>query len=246
MSLTMTKAEGVTVFTVTSNPKSKWPLLCQLLGTLCWSPVCSVSQSLKQKIGRTHTVLGTLQILVGLMNVAFGCIFRSVGSFSYWPLLDSCFWLGAGFIAAGIVCILAEKFPSSCLLSFTILVNLVSVGLAITATVFYSVDLVWLPQRSECDQSYLYGNGYGYYRTTPSPEKKTLTEDCERKEYIVKLVNRGLDILLIVLAVLQLCVTVSSCVLILKTLCKKKKGDDMEDPELHKPLVEEVLSNPAC
>ncbi|KAL7840152.1 hypothetical protein AOLI_G00254750 [Acnodon oligacanthus] len=246
MSLTMTKSDGVTVFTVTSNPKSKWPLICQLLATLCYSPVCSVSQSLKQKMGRTHTALGTLQILVGLMNVGFGCIYRSLGYY-YSPLWDGCFWLGAVFIAAGIVCILAEKFPSSCLLSFSVLVNLVSAALAITATVLYSVDLARLPGLSNCNRrGYSYGYEYGYYSTTPSPDKKTLIENCERNQYIVKMVYGGLEILMIVLAVLQLCVTISSCALILKTLCKKKKGGEMEDPELHKPLVEEVLSNPTC
>uniref|UniRef100_A0AAR2KZT8 Transmembrane protein 176l.2 n=1 Tax=Pygocentrus nattereri TaxID=42514 RepID=A0AAR2KZT8_PYGNA len=244
MSLMISRAEGVTVFTVTSNPKSKWPLLCQLLGTLCYSPVCSVSQSLKQKMGRTHTVLGTLQILVGLMNVGFGCIFRNVGSFSS-PLWNGCFWLGAVFIVAGIVCILAEKFPSSCLLSLMGLVNLVSAALAITATVFYSIDLVQLPGRYNCKQrGYSHGYGYGYEYTTPS-QMKDLMENCEHNQHIFKMVYGGLDILLIVLAVLQLCVTVSSCVLILKTLCKKKKGDEMEDPELRQPLVEEDLSSSA-
>ncbi|XP_036414552.1 transmembrane protein 176B-like [Colossoma macropomum] len=237
MSLTMSKAEGVTVFTVTSNPKSKWPLICQLLGMMCCSPICFVSQSMKQNMGRTHTALGTLQILVGLMNVAFGCIFRNVGYY-YSLLWDGCFWLGAVFIAAGIVCILAEKFPSSCLLSFTVLVNLVSAALAITATVFYSIDLAWVSRRSNCSQ-----RGYYDYGTTPSPQKKDLIKNCERNQHIFKIVYGGLDILMIVLALLLLCVTISSCVLILKTLCKKKKGDEMEDPELHQPLVEE---DPAC
>ncbi|KAL7835978.1 hypothetical protein SRHO_G00283250 [Serrasalmus rhombeus] len=205
MSLTTTTAEGVTTFTVTSNPKSKWPLLCQLLGNLCYSPVCSVSQSLKQKMGRTHTVLG--------------------------------------FIVAGIVCILAEKFPSSCLLSLTGLVNLVSAALAITATVFYSIDLGRLPGRYNCNQRG-YSYGYGYENTTAS-QIKYLMENCEHNQHIFKMVYGGLEILLIVLAVLQLCVTVSSCVLILKTLCKKKKGDEMEDPELRQPLVEEDLSSSA-
>ncbi|XP_036414829.1 transmembrane protein 176B-like [Colossoma macropomum] len=243
MSLTMTKAEGVTVFTVTSNPKSKWPLICQLLSTMCCSPICFVSQSMKQQLGRTHTALGTLQILVGLMNVGFGCIFRNMGSY-FSVLWDGCFWLGAVFIAAGIVCILAEKFPSSCLLSFTVLVNLVSAALAFTATVFYSIDLAWLPQRYDCNQRD-YGYGYGYYEATPSPQKKAQMENCERNQHIFKMVYGGLDILMIVLSLLQICVTISSCVLILKTLCKKKTEDEMEDPELHKPLIEEVLSSPA-
>ncbi|KAF5899083.1 transmembrane protein, partial [Clarias magur] len=57
MSLTISRAEGVTVYTVNSNTKSKWPLICQILGTLCYSPVCSVSLSLKQQFGCALTAL---------------------------------------------------------------------------------------------------------------------------------------------------------------------------------------------
>ena len=47
MSATMTKADGVTVLTLTSDPKSCGPPPCQILKTLCCSRVCgSVSQQL--------------------------------------------------------------------------------------------------------------------------------------------------------------------------------------------------------
>ncbi|KAI4874487.1 hypothetical protein NFI96_019568 [Prochilodus magdalenae] len=240
MPLTIAKAEGVTVFTITSNPKSKCPLICQLLSTLCCSPVCFVSQGLKQQLGRSLTALGTLQILVGLLNIGVGAVLRSI-LYYYSALYDGCFWLGALFIASGIVCILSEKFPSPCLLGFTTLVNLVSAGLAITAVVLYSVEIVNLKYYYNCDREY----DYSYYRNTPSPLKEAEVKKCEHYAQISKMIWTGLNIMMIVVAVLQLCVTISACVLVLKALCKKKKGDEM-DPELHKPLVEEVLSSPAC
>ncbi|XP_017564183.1 uncharacterized protein LOC108433858 isoform X1 [Pygocentrus nattereri] len=243
MSLMISRAEGVTVFTVTSNPKSKWPLLCQLLGTLCYSPVCSVSQSLKQKMGRTHTVLGTLQILFGILNVAIWSIFTKGPFFTY--VWASVFWFGGVLIAAGIICILANKFPSPCLVCFVVLVNLVSVGLAITAIVFCSVELRRVYFHIHCNPP-----DYSYDRTTASPLKRAqmneLLKECENFQELVKFMGGGVHVMMLVFASLQICLSISSSVLSLKALFKKKKGDEMEDPECFKPLVEEGLTSPTC
>ncbi|KAL0171354.1 hypothetical protein M9458_031665 [Cirrhinus mrigala] len=57
----------------------------------------------------------------------------------------------------------------------------------------------------------------------------------------------GLDIMMIVLSVLLLCVTISFCVLTGKALCKKDDdAKSVEDPELHKPLMEDATAGPAC
>ncbi|KAL0171351.1 hypothetical protein M9458_031662, partial [Cirrhinus mrigala] len=59
MTLTVSHDEGLTVITVNSNPKSKWPLLCQILGFLCYNPMCSVSQDVKKgKLKDVHTSFG--------------------------------------------------------------------------------------------------------------------------------------------------------------------------------------------
>ncbi|KAI7806338.1 hypothetical protein IRJ41_004238 [Triplophysa rosa] len=152
MSLTMSQGDGVTVISVTTNPESKWPLLCQILGNLCYSPVCSVAQKLKGKLTETQTALGIVQMIVGVISIAVGAILESVHLYNDLMETKAPFWLGAVFLAIGIVCVLAAKFPSPCLVS---------------------------------------------------------------------LILGGLDIILIVLAVLQLCVTISFCVLTLKALCRK-------------------------
>lgn len=236
--MTVTKADGVMVFTVNSNPKSKWPLFCQLLGTLCCTPFCFVSKSMKQKLGSSHTVLGALQIMVGVSNMAFGSLVRNA-SYWYTMLWDGCFWMGAVFIAAGIMCILVDKFPSQCLMCFSILVNLVSFGLGITAIVFYSLEID-VSRRYTCE----YNNRYSYYydRTTPVPTTMNPREDmknCERYKALLTMLYGGMNIMMIVLCVLLLCLTISSCVLSLKALCKKTKENEVEDPELQKPLVED-------
>lgn len=59
MSIGMTKADGVTVLTLTSDSQSSWPPLCQILKALCYNPVCcTVSQHLRVLQGKSQTVLG--------------------------------------------------------------------------------------------------------------------------------------------------------------------------------------------
>ncbi|KAI5092428.1 hypothetical protein C0J45_18059 [Silurus meridionalis] len=255
MSLTISRAEGVTMYTIHSNSRSKWPLICQLLGTMCYSPVCSVSTRLKQQLGCTFTVLATIQIMVGIINLGYGAL--TPLNYSRYIMESAPFWLGGMFIAVGIMCILAQRFPSQCLVVLTVMMNIVSSALAITAIVLYSVHLgennYWnmcnVPERQ---------NNYRYYWTTASPSKRTEWDavyELKLKDYTACLENwnisitifKSLDVMMIVLGVLQLCVTISWCVLNIKALCKKKAdGQEVEDPELCKPLMEQETPNPVC
>ncbi|XP_048009877.1 transmembrane protein 176A-like [Megalobrama amblycephala] len=253
MSLTVSQGEGMTVITVTPNTKSKWPVLCQILRLLCCSPLCSVSQDMKGKLSNSHIALGVVQMIVGILNIVVGIVFTCLGL--YWNMYMMAmgpFWLGSLFLVAGIVCILAAKFPSSCLLVIGMIVNVVSAALAITAVALYSVDLAnshnGYYYDYSCDQSYNSYSGYSRYDydryRTPSPEENMRMETCLYYKNLTEMVFRGLDIMMIVLAVLQLCVTISFCVLTGKALCKK--DEDAKDPELYKQLLEDAISVPAC
>ncbi|XP_048116848.1 uncharacterized protein LOC125305861 isoform X2 [Alosa alosa] len=182
MSVTMTKVEGVTVLTVTNiNPKSNWPLLCQILGTLCYSPACSVSHKLRGLLGGTQSALGTIQIMIGLLNIGFGAILHaSYSTYNVVTESGASYWLGGLFILCGVLCILAEKCPSACLVFITGLMNIV----------------MW----------------------------------------------EGMGIIMIIFAALQLCIAISASVVAFKAVCKR--DTPVQDPELNKPLVDEVLSYP--
>lgn len=74
----------------------------------------------------------------------------------------------------------------------TVVMNLVSTGLAITAIVLYSVNISSIRYVDDCSPredpyGYRYGYGYGYYTTTVSPEKKDLLEEmmenCKRRRH---------------------------------------------------------------
>ncbi|KAK9961434.1 hypothetical protein ABG768_009222 [Culter alburnus] len=248
MSLTVSQGEGMTVITVTPNTKSKWPVLCQILRLLCCSPVCSVSQDMKGKLTNSHIAFGVVQMIFGIINIVLGIVMTCLGL--YWSMDRMAmgpFWLGSVFLVAGIVCILAAKFPSSCLLVIGMIVNVVSAALAITAVALYSVDLAnsHTGYYYSCDQIYSSYSGYSRYDydryRTPSPEENMRMETCVYYKNLTEMVFRGIDIMMIVLSVLQLCVTISFCVLTGKALCKKDEDAKVvEDPEIHKLLLEDT------
>ncbi|XDV40861.1 hypothetical protein PO909_009860 [Leuciscus waleckii] len=256
MSMTVSQGEGLTVITVSSNPKSKWPVLCQILRLLCCSPVCFVSQNMKGKLTNIHTALGIVQMIVGVLNIVVGIMFVCLGLYwSMYIMANGPFWLGSMFFVAGIVCILAAKFPSSCLLVIGMILNVVCAALAITGVALYSVDLA--TDRSgynynSCPESYNSYSGYSDYNSydryhTPSLEERRMAEACLYYKNLIEMAFRGLDIMMIVLSVLQLCVNISFCVLTGKALCKKDEdAESVEDPEIHKPLLEDAAVAPAC
>uniref|UniRef100_A0A9J7XBC7 Uncharacterized protein n=2 Tax=Cyprinus carpio carpio TaxID=630221 RepID=A0A9J7XBC7_CYPCA len=112
VSLTVSQGEGLTVITITSNPKSRWPVLCQILGFLCYSPVCSVSQNMKGKLTNIHTALGTMPIIVGVINIVFGILRNSSWIRGNLADFGVAFWIAGVVLVVGIVTILAAKFPS--------------------------------------------------------------------------------------------------------------------------------------
>ncbi|KAL1258706.1 hypothetical protein QQF64_009283 [Cirrhinus molitorella] len=243
MSVTLSKGEGLTVITIASNPKSKWPVLCQILAFLCCSPVCSVSLNMKKKLTNIHTALGTMQIIVGVIIIVFGIFFTITWTWNIIGDSGVAFWIGGVVVVIGIVTILATKFPSPILLVIAVILNVVSAALAITAVVLYSIDLA-TGSNLYCRTSYY--SSYGDY-VTSSPEKMRQTEICMQYKYLNNMILGGLDILMIVLSVLHLCVTISFCVLTGKALCKKDEdAKSVEDPELYKPLMEDATVGPAC
>ncbi|XP_020500131.2 membrane-spanning 4-domains subfamily A member 6C [Labrus bergylta] len=248
MSVTMTKAEGVTVLTLTSDPQSVLPPICQILKGLCYNPICcSVSQHLKKLQGSSQSVLGALQIMIGLLNIGLAAILCS-GSGSRWQMDESKFpfWMGGLFILFGVVSIVSEKRPSPCLVILNVILNLSGVVFSIAAIVLYSINIAHIWLWWMCENHHYYDYDYNRHTsTTLSPDQ---TKCLEAKEITLMLL-RSINAVLIVLSVLEFCVVISSAVLGIKALCfiqKREKNKSPEDPQLYKPLLEEVTSNPAA
>uniref|UniRef100_A0AAZ3PGW1 Uncharacterized protein n=1 Tax=Oncorhynchus tshawytscha TaxID=74940 RepID=A0AAZ3PGW1_ONCTS len=235
MSVTVTNGKRVAVFTVNTKEGSSWPLLCQILGTLCYSPASSVSQGPWRLQANSQSALGTIQIMVGVLNIDLGAI-----------LVSTDYYTGR-FIAVGIMCILAEKFPSPCLVGINMLTNLSGASLAIAGIVLANCHFWW----SCNDDDYIWRDDYygSQVRQLPShPQRDRLLAKCKDAKQVSRMLMNALDIVLIVPAVLQLCVTISSAVLGLKALYKdgKEGKENIQDLEQHKPLLEEVTTNPAA
>ncbi|XP_019130736.2 membrane-spanning 4-domains subfamily A member 8 [Larimichthys crocea] len=247
MSVTIAKADGVTVLTLTSDPQSSCPPLCQILKGLCYSPVCcSVSQHLRRVQKSSQSVLGALHIMVGLLNIGLGAILCNWGSGSSWEMESTLypFWLGALFILFGAMSILSEKRPSPCLVILSVILNLAGVAFAIAAIILYSLNI------AEIGLWWMCGSDDYYYSRhhTPSPHEDIATEKCLEGKALILMLFRGINAVLIVLSVLELCVSISSAVLGIKALrsSEKKENKSNDDPEHCKPLLEDVTTNPTA
>ncbi|XP_064201570.1 uncharacterized protein LOC135260251 isoform X1 [Anguilla rostrata] len=248
MAFSVTKSEGTTIFTMTSDTESSCPLLCQILGNLCWSPTCLVSGRNRKVMVGTVSSLATVQIMVGLLTIGFGAILLSLYNGPYFMYyINAPYWLGAAFIMSGIFTIFGERFPSPCLVFLTAVVNMASAIFAVVAIVFYAVDegVVFGRMCYERGDYNDYRN-YGYYGTVNLTDLARKANNpnlklCRMYERTVLPVAMGVKVLLLVTAVLQLCVSISLAVLAIKAL--KKKDEEKQVPEVQQPLMEEVTAN---
>ncbi|KAM9310637.1 membrane-spanning 4-domains subfamily A member 8-like [Pholidichthys leucotaenia] len=218
MSVTVSKADGVTAFTLTSDPKSPCPALCQILKNLCYCPgCCSVSENLRKALRSSLTLLGALQIMVGLINIGIESVLVH-STWGHWWMMHMIafpYWLGALFIIFGVMCILSEKYPSPCLTAITVTVNLVGIAFAITAIVFYSISLAgWAPYGYPYD----YDDHFWCGTVTRSYEMSELQDKYSEARTVIKTLAAGIDVILIILSTLELCVVISAAIVGIKAL----------------------------
>ncbi|XP_026173034.1 uncharacterized protein LOC113136424 [Mastacembelus armatus] len=223
MSMAVLKDKAVTEVTVAADSKNTFPLLCKILKTLCCSSVCcSEYKGLMQT--SVAAALGTIQIMVGLFNIGLG-----PGRTSTHPgdltSLRAAYWLGALYTATGILSLLVGRYPSLCLVGFAVFVNIVGSIFAIVGIVLYATDLrdasvIWM-----CN----------------SPNAADYKDNCINVAYFAQSLLTGMDITLIVLAVLQLCVCISFAVLGIRALANRKKKEGGRPVGIYQAVLKEVL-----
>nr|XP_057909339.1 uncharacterized protein LOC131105341 isoform X1 [Doryrhamphus excisus]XP_057909340.1 uncharacterized protein LOC131105341 isoform X1 [Doryrhamphus excisus] len=187
--------------------------------------------------GEVTAILGTVEILVGMFNIGLG-----PGRVWHEPLdlasLGAAYWLGAvvrslrslcpglpeatfemnflQFVIAGILSVLAGQCPSHCLVGFAVFINIISAILAIVGIVLYGVDTGKLSRHFFCK--------FGTYT-------------CGDGDNFATRLMRSMDVMLIILASLQLCVSISMIVLAVKALVVGKRNKLEEDVEEFPPGV---------
>ncbi|KAM8868904.1 uncharacterized protein AB9W97_016511 [Spinachia spinachia] len=137
------------VITVPTGGRSPLSSLHPILKAFCFAAQTHTSVT---------TALGTMQIMAGLFNIGLGPGRTSTGSGDL-SSLGAAYWLGSVFVLTGIMSILAGQFPSSCLVGFTVFMNIAGAIFAVTGIVLYVVDLrkasvLWMCERGHNKADY--------------------------------------------------------------------------------------------
>uniref|UniRef100_A0A096LXW1 Uncharacterized protein n=1 Tax=Poecilia formosa TaxID=48698 RepID=A0A096LXW1_POEFO len=182
--------------------------ISELLKHLSWKPGFPGSQK-NLYLGELQTV----QIMVGVLNIGLGPGRTStrLGDFTS---LGAAYWLGAVFVVTGIMTVLAGRFPSSCLVGFTVFLNIVGAIFSITGIVFYAIDLnnsslLWVCDRSGSD-----------------PDR--YDDSCRNMAAFDQNLLTSLDKALILLAVLLLVVSISFAALGIGFLTGEVKEEEVK------------------
>ncbi|XP_061530842.1 transmembrane protein 176l.4 isoform X2 [Phycodurus eques] len=259
MPVTIARAHGVTVFMLTSDPKSRCPPLCQILKSLSYSPsCCGVSQHMRATMGTSQAILGALQIAVGLITITLGVIPMFGGFEDPWWNMDMnlfSLWMGSVFVLFGIICILSQNYPSLCLVIINVILNLSGVLFAIANIILCGINIgvidIWDVCEPRYDDRFSYEGRFDRtaQKPTQSPNEKLLEKECLQGKEFLNMFLRGLNGVLLLLGVLELCLAISSSVLAIKALRSSEKGccKSLDDPEEYKVLPEEdVIANPSA
>ncbi|KAM6910425.1 membrane-spanning 4-domains subfamily A member 15-like [Xenentodon cancila] len=177
--------------------------------------LCQTLKSSRCRLALQSSVaasLGSIQIMVGLLNIGLGPGRTSTrpGDFAS---VGAAYWLGAVFIVTGVMTILAGRFPSSCLLGFTVFMNIAGTIFAVTGVVLYVIDLgdaslLWICQRGS--------SSTGHY-----------DDGCRNVALFAQNLLTSMDHTLIALAVLLLFVSVCSAVVGIRFLTGDMKKQEV-------------------
>ncbi|XP_028649970.1 uncharacterized protein LOC114646132 [Erpetoichthys calabaricus] len=208
MSLSYVKtSEQVTITVKPTSTENACPLICQLCYSLCCSSFCHVSKAFEKIISGNLSTFGAIQIMVGMVNIAFGLILRNQT-----PWLDTPHWAGSVFIVVGCFCFLADKFHSPCMVLLCLIKNIICTGCAVANIVLLSIELPRKP--------YFYCTTKDEYSRWPYRKFDNYTfEVCQNLYHSLNDSLLGIKILYIAFGTLHLCITISIVVLTIKALC---------------------------
>ncbi|KAK7886710.1 hypothetical protein WMY93_026331 [Mugilogobius chulae] len=139
------------------------------------------------------SVLGVMQILVGLVNIGLGPGRTHVRPGDV-AALWAAYWLGAVFVVSGVFTIVSGTCRAPCLTGFGTVLNLLGALFSITGLVLYSLDLSHVSVVWMCD-------------------RRADSDPCRHVAAIAQRALSWMDISLLVLMLLQLCVNISAAVL---------------------------------
>ncbi|XP_058863782.1 membrane-spanning 4-domains subfamily A member 8-like [Acipenser ruthenus] len=168
---------------------------CQVVPS---STLCQPSGQLKRFLKGEPRPLGTVQIIMGVINILFGAVLsRTLWSIA--GILGAPFWTGLFYIISGSLSVAADKTPKISLIKGTLAMNILSSIVAGVGIIIYLVDLAVCSRYN----SYAY---HSYDSDTASPVLLNRTAE-------------GLKSVLLVFTTLEFCVAVSLSGFGCKSVC---------------------------
>ncbi|XP_041094951.1 membrane-spanning 4-domains subfamily A member 4D-like [Polyodon spathula] len=160
--------------------------------------LCQPSGQLKRFLKGEPRVLGTVQIIVGVINILFGVVLsRTLWSVAV--ILGAPFWTGVFYIISGSLSVAADRTPRISLVKGTLAMNVLSSIAAGIGIIIYLVDLaVW----SRC-------KSYPHHSSGRDDDSAVLFNSAAQ----------GLKSVLLLFTILEFCVAISVSAFGCKAVC---------------------------
>ncbi|XP_065275984.1 membrane-spanning 4-domains subfamily A member 4A-like [Emys orbicularis] len=151
--------------------------------------------------------LGITQILMGIVQVAFGIILILANGYQIMAIhVGTPFWTGILYILSGFICVAAAKNPKISLVKAMLAMNTLSAVVAGAGIIFYSLSLTFRFPQQTC-----------YW----IEESKS----CAPTSRVPADTMFGVTMILLVFTILEFCVSISSAAFGCKTLCRDSYSD---------------------
>ncbi|XP_053866460.1 membrane-spanning 4-domains subfamily A member 4A-like isoform X1 [Malaclemys terrapin pileata] len=151
--------------------------------------------------------LGITQILMGIVQVAFGIILNLANGYQIIAIqAGTPFWTGILYILSGFICVTAAKNPKISLVKAMLAMNTLSAIVAGVGIALYSLSLIFYYPHGTCQWI---------------EESKS----CAPTSRVPADTMLGVTMILLAFTILEFCISISSAAFGCKTLCRDSYGD---------------------
>ncbi|XP_030077328.1 membrane-spanning 4-domains subfamily A member 4A [Microcaecilia unicolor] len=196
MNPTVTGANGMVV--VTQILPSTGQHAVQMGPNALQNTPCQFPEALQKFFKGEPKALGVVQILIGIIQIFFGILLAANAPYLF-VVSAVPFWGGLIFIISGSLSVAAQNHANICLVKGSLGMNIVSSLAAFVGIIIICIDL-----------------GFVIYINIPCQRDDVL---CYRRVYAFLAVIPGIEGILLVLLLLELCISISTSAFGCKAVC---------------------------
>ncbi|XP_030046131.1 membrane-spanning 4-domains subfamily A member 4A [Microcaecilia unicolor] len=193
-----------------------------------------VPKALQQFFKGEPKALGAIQIMIGIIQFIFGIVLVSAVSPIYSVFVNSGipFWGGVIFIISGSLSVAAKNKAKMCLVKGILVLNITGAVVAVIGIILIVVDL-----SSTYNSNYSCNNNYDslYYNSD---------DNCQEIQGFLESAMNGIEGVLLVLMLLEFCISKSTCVFSCAAICYKPNNNMQSVVILHHEPKPETNFNP--